>query len=166
MSSHVTDREASEQALRFLGSLASDDRRLQLTELERLYDYMATPAEMHTMFFALVQVAGGMWEAANGMSREFWTFEIQTPLGPIPVDSAPPAQRWFGRWLTASMNGDAETAAALWFTGGLSEAEVKATVDITVPGLIGFLTGTVRAFLAAGRPLTPEFLASLGGGGS
>lgn len=162
--SHITDHAASEQAIKFLAALASDDRARQRDELERLYEFMATPAEMHSMFFAMVQMAGGMWEAANGLSREFWTFEIQTPFGPISVDHAPPAQRWFARWLTACMNGDADTAIALWFTSGMSDDEVKATVDITIPALLAFLRGTVREFLRAGRPLTPEFLASLGGG--
>lgn len=160
--------EASKWALEFLAVLGADgpdaaaDRPRVVHEL---MDVLDDPAQFHTMLYALVWLAHCMRTSATGEADEtgtgVWTFEVHTPLGAVPIDQAPPAIRWVSRWLVACMNGDPATAAALWFDSARTEAQARECMEILVGPLLEFLTRSVRAFLAAGRPLV---LPTTGGG--
>lgn len=156
-------REASERALELLAALAVDSPNARADRSRVTHELMNTlddPAKFHTMLYALVWLAHCMRTSATGEAGKtgktgdgVWTFEVHTPLGPVPVDQAPPAIRWMSRWLVACMNGDPDTAAALWFDSAQTEAQAAECMEALAGPLLTFLTHSVRAFLAAGRPL-------------
>lgn len=149
--------EASAHALEFLATLAEDTEeaaRARAAAWEGLMDTADDAAKFHTMIYTLVWVAHCMRTSANGDTEPgIWTFEIQTPLGTIPVDQADPATRWVARWLIACMNGDSRAASDLWFSDAGSAENAKASIDALMGPLMTFLTHSVREFLRAGRPL-------------
>lgn len=144
----------------FLAALAADtppEARAQAWE--DLAEVMPGPAEMNAVLGTMVHVAGGMMEAATGRSSTagVYSFVVATPFGDVPVDQAPPSVRWIGRWLTAHLNGDFATGAAVWFSDVESEADAKHTMSQFTGVVLGFLTTAVQAFLAAGNPFPADF---------
>lgn len=164
MSIDIKSPEASERSMRFLASLTSEATDAQRVQAwDDLCEVMTGPVETNTVLSVLVAIGGGMLEAATGRRADLYSFQISTPFGPVPVDSAPPAMRWVGRWFAASLNQDYATAADLWFTDA-EPGDAKAAVDVMVPSLITFLTTAVRSFLAAGNPFPTDFTPRMGGG--
>ncbi|WP_300680700.1 hypothetical protein [Nocardioides sp.] len=153
---------ASEKALEFLATLASDEpdaATARARAFDRLLLDLDDPAKFHTVLYCLVWIAHCMRTSASGDTEPgIWTFEVHTPLGRVPIDQAAPAVRWVSRWLIACMNGDSRAAADLWFGSPTSEAEAKECMNMLVGPLLAFLHTSVREFLAAGRPLVLQGL--------
>lgn len=153
--------EASNRALEFLAVLAANDSAAVADRgrvFDALMDELDDPAKFATMMYSLVFIANAMRTSAAGDKEPgTWTFEIHTPFGRVPVDNAPPAQRWVARWLIACMNGDSTAAFDLWFASAQTENQARESVALLGGVLIGFLTHSVRTFLDAGRPFVmPE----------
>ncbi|WP_028472988.1 hypothetical protein [Nocardioides alkalitolerans] len=147
---------AAERSIEFLALLAGDDRQELDASWRRLTALMTTPTEMHVVLYGLIHVAGGMLDAIDDTPRALRGLVIESPLGPVPVEQAPPEVAWFGRYVIACMNGDGETAVALWF----SQAPETQTEEVAMrqfDALMSWLRGIVRAFLASGQRLRSDF---------
>lgn len=148
---------ASQHALELLATLATDDPEA-VAERPQVFDRLMLelddPAKFHTMLYVLVWIAHCMRTTASGDTEPgIWTFQIQGPLGVVPIDQAEPSVRWVSRWLIACMNGDARSAADLWFGTVTSREEARDASKVLTSTLIPFLSHSVREFLRAGRPL-------------
>lgn len=152
-------QEASDRALEFLASLAieEDGASDRSRTFNALMDELDDPAKFHSMLYSLMWIAHNMLTSASGDTEPgMWTFELDSPFGPIPVDQAPPATRWVARWLVACMNGDSRAAADLWFGVNASEEEARESTALLVGPLVAFLTHAVREFVRAGKPLVMQ----------
>ena len=149
----VFDPAAPDAMMDFLEALASDDPAAPSRAMEKLLNFMGNPGKMYVVLYTLSEVGGRMWATAHPSPGDFYTFEVNGPLGRIPIDQAPPAMRWVGRWFTAAMNGDGDTCLALWNDEPDDEDLANEIVKNLVGALVVFLQAAVRDFIATDRPL-------------
>ena len=137
----------AEAGLRFLALLATDERGPQVGDA---LDEFCGPT--HDGFVvgivSLLNVAGAMLSTVDGEPGT-WGFEMATPFGPAPV---PASTSWAARFVTAAMNGDHDTAFALWYGAASEDAQADQAKDLSKMA-IPLLTHAVKTFLATGKQL-------------